>query len=96
MQRLGANARTATLVAAAALFLLPVFWIPNHTCTTHTAGRAHCLGCVWGVLATFVLPLAGTAALLREERRGAAWRPARVQFLPSPPAVGRAPPFAQS
>ena len=96
MKRLGANARTAIVVAAAALFLLPVFWIPNHTCTNQAAGRAHCLGCVWGVLATFVLPLALTAALLREQRLEAALRPALAHFLTSPPAVGRAPPFAQS
>ena len=79
-------------VAAAAFLLLPLFWAPGHTCVTQTAGRAPCLGCLWGVLTTFVVPLALTVALVGEAWFRAAWLPARAQFLALPVATGRSPP----
>ncbi len=96
MRRLGMNLKVATAMAALLLLLLPVLWAPQHTCGTRPIARQLCLGCLWVVLTTFLLPLAGTAMIWQAGRFPLMWQPARAAFRPRPPAVGRAPPFTLS
>ena len=96
MRRLGISLKMLTAVAAAGLLLLPVLWIPSHTCMTRTVVGAPCLGCLWGILTTFVVSLALTAALLGEGRFRAVLEPAPARFLARPLAFGRGPPSTHS
>ena len=85
-----------TALAAVVLLLLPVFWVPNHTCKSQPAGRAFCLGCRLVVLTTFVLALALPAALFGTAHFRAPLQPAGILFRSLPPAFGRSPPSTRS